>query len=337
MEYNYDQEGGKRVYVDNATNRRLGRVGKTYGKSSSSKPVKDCPKGKVRSPKGRCVKDKKSTHSTSVHNKPKPKPVPKSSKTIKAFKLLFSTDILVFDKRDDLGFKISSLDNKNKPNKELKKYIDFDKLISWHKKQLMDFGGYVSTDAMKVTINDVKKESNGIMSVKMTLVYDTPRRVPYEVEPLPDEEIEFIGQMIATVDDDGNYPVKVKKSAKYKTTALVGSKLLSFKLDDKQPSIKTKLIREKKPSHLVDSKNDKLIKISNTKEHGKVRRLSAGAYYRKHRGRERILGDICQIRDTDPELKCLLKRTNGTVYWAKKSKSGKGQEACGNWKENCKE
>ena len=95
-------------------------------------------------------------------------------------------------------------------------------------------GKYISTDTMGVTINDVKKDSDGVMSVKITTVYDTPRQ-PSDKEPLYDNDIEFIGQMIGNTDDDGNYPVKVKKSTKYKTASLVGSKLISFRLDDKKP------------------------------------------------------------------------------------------------------
>ena len=52
---------------------------------------------------------------------------------------------------------------------------------------------------------------------------------------------------------------------------------------------------------------------------------------------KKVLGDVCQIRNNDKELKCLLERSNGTVYWAKKSKSGKGQDICGSWHEKCKE
>jgi len=294
MNYNYYQEGGKKVYVDNTANRRLGRVGKPYGSSGSNK------------------------HTT----------------VQKVFYLLFSVDILLFDKRYDLGFKISSLDKKNKPNKELKKYIDFNTLVSWHKKHIMDMGKYISTDTMGVTINDVKKDSDGIMSVKITTVYDTPGQTS-DKNPLYDDDIEFIGQMIGNADDDGNYPVKVKKSTKYKASALVGSALISFSQDQK--TIHKETSRKITPSHLVDPKNDKLVKITKVKGQDIVKRLSAGAYYRKHRGPGRILGHVCQIRDTDSELKCLLKRSNGTVYWAKKSKSGKGQELCGNWKKNCKE
>lgn len=43
---------------------------------------------------------------------------------------------------------------------------------------------------------------------------------------------------------------------------------------------------------------------------------------------EEAIGDIVDIRNNG-ELKCLLKRSNGSVYWASKSKSGKGQEQCG--------
>ena len=55
-------------------------------------------------------------------------------------------------------------------------------------------------------------------------------------------------------------------------------------------------------------------------------RISASEYYKKFG--EEAIGDIVDIRNNG-ELKCLLKRSNGTVYWASKSKSGKGQEQCG--------
>ena len=298
--YYYQNAGG--IYVDNALNRRLGRVGKPYGKKSNTKKSK--PSKDNKSPKG---------------NKPKS---PKSNKSIKEiYHLSFSCNILVFDKLRDDGFKISSLDKGKKPNKEINKYINFNKLVNWHKRQIMDMGPDLSTDKIRVTINDVKKESEGIMTVKITI----------ESNKKTDEDtIRFMGTMIGTVDDDGNYPIRVKKSSKYKTTALVGAKLISFRTDDQPP------IRRKRPSNRVTPKNDKTHKITITKTHGRTRRLSAGAYYRKH-GKDRVLGDICQIRKEDKEVRCLLKRSNGTVYWAYKSKSGKGQEACGKWKKNCKE
>ena len=298
-----NQNGGggrtRRVYVDNALNRRLGRVGKPYGGKTDKK---DEPK--ISSPK----KTEKS----------------KNNKTIKEiYHLSFSCNVLVFDKLRDSGSKISSLDKSKKPNKEINKYISFDKLIQWHKKQVMDMGPGLSNDQMQLTINDVKKESGGIMSIKITIESDIKTSK---------DTIEFIGAMIGTADDDGNYPIKVKKSSKYKTTALVGAKLISFRTDDQPP------IRRKRASDKINPKNDKLYKITETQSHGKTRRLSAGAYYRKHSKKSKqVLGDVCKIRDNDSELKCLLKRSNGTVYWAKKSKSGAGQKACGNWRENCKE
>ena len=351
---NYNMVGGKsNIYVDNPSNRRLGRVGKGYGKKS---PEKKCPKGKIRSPKGRCVKEIKQSKPTkptkpskpskptkptkptkpSKPSKPtKPTKLTKKGKTTKNWKLLFSPYILVFDKKWDLGSRIYSLDSfiikKAKSNKDLENYIDFDKLVAWHKKQVMDLGEHLSTDKMKVIINNVRKEKKGIMAVNITTVYDSLPQVPYEVERLPEDDIEFIGQMIGSADDDGNYPITVKKSKKYKTNALVGSKLIGYSVDENT-------VRKKSPSDKVDSKNDRTYKITETKEHGKTRRLSAGAYYRKHgKGNKKVLGDVCQIRSNDKELKCLLERSNGTVYWAKKSKSGYGQKLCGSWRENCKE
>ena len=342
----YNMVGGNaNTYVDNPSNRRLGRVGKGYGRKKS--PEKKCPKGKILSPKGRCVKEIKQSKPTkptkpNKPNKPnKPtnpikltKPT-KKGKTTKNWKLLFSPYILAFDKKWDLGSRIYSLDSfiikKAKPNKDLENYIDFDKLVAWHKKQLMDLGEHISTDKMKVIINNVRKEKKGIMAVNITTVYDSLPQVPYEAERLPEDDIEFIGDMIGSADDDGNYPITVKKSKKYKTNALVGSKLISYRVDENP-------VRKKSPSDKVDSKNDRTYKITETKEHGKTRRLSAGAYYRKHgKGNKKVLGDVCQIRSNNKELKCLLERSNGTVYWAKKSKSGYGQKLCGSWRENCKE
>ena len=195
----------------------------------------------------------------------------------------------------------------------------------------MDLGKLISTDTMEVTINSVTKEKKGIMAVNITTVYDSLPQVRYEAERLPEDDIEMIGNMIGTADDDGNYPIKVKKSKEYKTTALVGSKLISYRVVENP-------VRRKSPSNKVDPKNDKTHKITETKSHGKARRLSAGAYYRKHsKTNKKVIGDVCKIRDNNSELKCLLKRSNGTVYWAKRSKSGAGQKACGNWRENCKE
>ena len=79
----------------------------------------------------------------------------------------------------------------------------------------------------------------------------------------------------------------------------------------------------------------KRVKMVETKKHGKTMRLSAGEYYRSH-GNDSTLGDRCDIRK-DGEYKCLLKRSNGTAYWAKKSKSGAGQEACEDWSSKCQD
>ena len=104
------------------------------------------------------------------------------------------------------------------------------------------------------------------------------------------------------------------------------AKLISFNED--KPLTKKQISRRITPSDLVDPKNDKLVKKTKVKGSGYVKRLSAGAYYRKHKHSDKIMGHICKIREIDTTLRCLLKRSNGTVYWAKKSKSGKGQEQC---------
>ena len=55
--------GNPKIYTDNAMNRKLGRVGKPIvrrnSKTQNKKTVKkECPPGKIISPKGRCVKDR---------------------------------------------------------------------------------------------------------------------------------------------------------------------------------------------------------------------------------------------------------------------------------------
>ena len=90
-----------------------------------------------------------------------------------------------------------------------------------------------------------------------------------------------------------------------------------------------------KPTKAKPVKVAKPIKTTTTKTYGKTKRLSARAYYDRH-GKDGVLGDRCDVRK-NAEYKCLLKRVNGSPYWAKKSKTGKGQEDCGNWRSKCKE
>lgn len=78
----------------------------------------------------------------------------------------------------------------------------------------------------------------------------------------------------------------------------------------------------------------KMIKKVTTKGYGTTDRISAGEYYRKH-GPDAV-GQICDIRGNG-DLRCLLLRKNGVPYWAKPSKSGKGQESCGTWQPSCRE
>ena len=103
------------------------------------------------------------------------------------------------------------------------------------------------------------------------------------------------------------------------------------------PKKKTAPKKARKPMRASKnvSPKGKMVKKVKTKKHGTTARLSAGEYYRTH-GTDAALGDRCDIRKNN-EYKCLLKRSNGTAYWAKKSKSGKGQEACGDWSSQCQE
>ena len=107
----------------------------------------------------------------------------------------------------------------------------------------------------------------------------------------------------------------------------------------------TKKVARKSPAKKVARKamrasknvksHGKTVKTVTTKAHGKSQRLSAGEYYRNH-GMDRTIGDRCDIR-RDGEYKCLLTTKSGVARWAKKSKSGKGQEACEDWSSRCQE
>lgn len=71
-------DGNKWKSLKNSKNICQWKAVKKASASSKPKPVKKCPNGKVRSPKGRCVKEKKPTT-----NKPQPKPKPKPTITRK--------------------------------------------------------------------------------------------------------------------------------------------------------------------------------------------------------------------------------------------------------------
>lgn len=66
----------------------------------------------------------------------------------------------------------------------------------------------------------------------------------------------------------------------------------------------------------------------------KSTRLSARTYYDKYG--PNCVGDRCNVRQ-DGTYKCLLIKKNGSPYWAKKSKSGAGQDSCENWSSRCQE
>lgn len=84
-----------------------------------------------------------------------------------------------------------------------------------------------------------------------------------------------------------------------------------------------------KPKRTID-----YVPVQIKKDKTGVERLSARHYYDNH-GEDITIGDRCDIRK-DREYKCLLMRTNGSPYWAQPSKSGAGQEVCGDWSSRCK-
>ena len=133
---------------------------------------------------------------------------------------------------------------------------------------------------------------------------------------------------------------KPRKSAKKQEYKVVcdGNKCRRVKVT--KPKKAVRKVSAKKPRKAMSaSKNvkshGKTVKTVTTKAHGKSQRLSAGEYYRNH-GMDRTIGDRCDIR-RDGEYKCLLTTKSGVARWAKRSKSGKGQEACGDWSSRCQE
>jgi hypothetical protein len=116
------------------------------------------------------------------------------------------------------------------------------------------------------------------------------------------------------------------------------SKTKPHKSATKKPLSKTKPHKSatKKPISKTKPGNVsvKMCKIDKTKKHGVSPRLSASSYYKTFK--KKGIGDRCIIRPKTNEVKCLLKRSNGVIYWAKKSKNGSGQEKCKDWSVNCK-
>ena len=126
-----------------------------------------------------------------------------------------------------------------------------------------------------------------------------------------------------------------KKKASPKKVAAPKKKAAPKKVATPKKRAAPKRARKPMSASKDVTRKGKMVNIVKTKKHGAVARLSAGEYYRAH-GNDSALGDRCDIRKND-EYRCLLKRSNGTAYWAKKSKSGKGQEICGDWSSQCQE
>ena len=130
-------------------------------------------------------------------------------------------------------------------------------------------------------------------------------------------------QPLSSQDGGGNY-VNNYLNRKLGRVGKAYNKTKSRKSTSKKPISKTK------PGNV----SVKMCKIDKTKKHGVSPRLSASSYYKTFK--KKGIGDRCIIRPKTNEVKCLLKRSNGVIYWAKKSKNGSGQEKCKDWSVNCK-
>ena len=135
-----------------------------------------------------------------------------------------------------------------------------------------------------------------------------------------------IGGACSACGGTGHNKRTCKAEAKTRSKKTVVAKKSKAPKAPKAPKVKkTKAPRVRKATSLIK----KVTTISS----GTADRLSAGTYFREQPGA--ALGDICDIRNNG-DLRCLLKRKNDAPYWAKKSKSGKGQKACGDFDESCK-
>ena len=144
-------------------------------------------------------------------------------------------------------------------------------------------------------------------------------------------------QPLSTQDGGGNY-VNNYLNRKLGRVGKAYNKTKPRKSTSKKPISKTKPHKStsKKPISKTKPANVsvKMCKIDKTKKHGVSPRLSASSYYKTFK--KKGIGDRCIIRPKTNEVKCLLKRSNGVIYWAKKSKNGSGQEKCKDWSVNCK-
>ena len=143
-----------------------------------------------------------------------------------------------------------------------------------------------------------------------------------------------IGGACSACGGTGHNKRTCKAEAKTRSKKTVVAKKSKAPKAPKAPKVKkTKAPKVKKTKAPRVRKATSLIKKVTTISSGTADRLSAGTYFREQPGA--ALGDICDIRNNG-DLRCLLKRKNDAPYWAKKSKSGKGQKACGDFDESCK-
>jgi hypothetical protein len=125
----------------------------------------------------------------------------------KMYEVEFSPGILPFLKDEDdpkydeiLDITVNSLDMNKNFNEDLEKYTTFDTLLGW----------YIKNTFFEGRVIDIWEKRKGVISIKFTLD-----------DSIPDEDAKMHAESAIDPDDDGNYPIKIKRSADFKTEALV--------------------------------------------------------------------------------------------------------------------
>tara|TARA_B100002052_G_scaffold299078_1_gene335147 strand:+ start:4069 stop:5364 length:1296 start_codon:yes stop_codon:yes gene_type:complete len=121
--------------------------------------------------------------------------------------------------------------------KEINKYISFNKLIAWYKQRKInkEFDIQPNKD-IHTTIHNISKTSEDTMSIQIIIKSNCK---------VSKTDFKFITDMIEQIDDDSNYPIKIKKNSEFKREALVGSKLISYKRIDNPSEIPKNIVKDR--------------------------------------------------------------------------------------------
>ncbi len=88
--------------------------------------------------------------------------------------------------------------------------------------------------------------------------------------------------------------------------------------------------------YYYDIEKGSMLKYSYSKDKKKVESRLSARYYYDNCGKDKTIGDRCNIRN-DEIYKCLLLRgKKKSPYWATKAKKSEVQKICGNWSSKCK-